>query len=75
MRATRVGADTALAQIGRMVEDAQTGKADVQRLADRVSAVFVPIVIVLASATLGFWITAAATNSATTARSPPRSRC
>jgi Cu+-exporting ATPase len=65
VRATRVGADTALAQIGRMVEDAQTGKADVQRLADRVSAVFVPIVIVLASATLGFWITAAATNATT----------
>ena len=48
VRATRVGADTALAQIGRMVEDAQTGKADVQRLADRVSAIFVPVVIILA---------------------------
>ncbi len=48
MRATRVGADTALAQIARLVEDAQTGKAPVQRLADRVSAVFVPIVIALA---------------------------
>ncbi len=67
VRATRVGADTALAQIGRMVEDAQTGKADVQRLADRISAIFVPVVIVLAAATLGFWLTAAATNSATTA--------
>ena len=67
VRATRVGADTALAQIGRMVEDAQTGKADVQRLADRISAIFVPVVIVLASATLGFWLTAAATDSATTA--------
>ena len=65
VRATRVGADTALAQIGRMVEEAQTGKADVQRLADRVSAVFVPVVIILASATLGFWITAAATESVT----------
>jgi Cu+-exporting ATPase len=65
VRATRVGADTALAQIGRMVEDAQTGKADVQRLADRVSAIFVPVVIILASATLGFWITAAATDSTT----------
>ncbi|MGB2757373.1 MAG: heavy metal translocating P-type ATPase [Acidimicrobiia bacterium] len=65
--AQRVGADTALAQIGRMVEDAQTGKADVQRLADRVSAVFVPIVIALAFATLGFWLTAAATDNATTA--------
>ncbi|MEO7398194.1 MAG: copper-translocating P-type ATPase, partial [Ilumatobacteraceae bacterium] len=67
IRATRVGADTALAQIGRMVEEAQTGKAAVQRLADRISAVFVPVVIVLAFATLGFWLTAAATDSATTA--------
>ena len=57
----------ALAQIGRMVEEAQTGKADVQRLADRISAIFVPVVIVLAAATLGFWLTAAATDSATTA--------
>jgi P-type Cu+ transporter len=55
VRATRVGADTALAQIARLVEDAQTGKAPVQRLADRVSAVFVPVVIALAAATLGFW--------------------
>ena len=45
VRATKVGADTALAQIGRLVSDAQTGKAPVQRLADRVSAVFVPVVI------------------------------
>ena len=67
VRATRVGADTALAQIGRMVEDAQTGKADVQRLADRISAIFVPVVIALAFATLGFWLTAAATNSTTAA--------
>ena len=58
VRATRVGADTALAQIGRMVSEAQTGKAPVQRLADRVSAVFVPIVIVLATGTLGFWLAA-----------------
>jgi Cu+-exporting ATPase len=56
VRATRVGAETALAQIARLVETAQTGKAPVQRLADRVSAVFVPIVIVLAFATLGFWL-------------------
>jgi Cu+-exporting ATPase len=56
VRATRVGADTALAQIGRLVTDAQAGKAPVQRLADRVSAVFVPIVIALAVATLGFWL-------------------
>ena len=67
VRATRVGADTALAQIGRMVEDAQTGKAEVQRLADRVSAIFVPVVIVLALATLGFWLIAASTNASTTA--------
>jgi P-type Cu+ transporter len=67
VRATRVGADTALAQIARLVEDAQTGKAAVQRLADRVSAIFVPVVIALALATLGFWLTAAATDSATVA--------
>jgi Cu+-exporting ATPase len=67
VRATRVGADTALAQIARLVEEAQTGKAAVQRLADRVSGIFVPIVIALAAATLGFWITAAATDSATAA--------
>jgi Cu+-exporting ATPase len=54
--ATRVGADTQLAQVVRMVEAAQSGKAAVQRLADRVSAVFVPIVITLAVATLGFWL-------------------
>jgi len=56
VEATRVGADTQLAQVARMVEAAQSGKAAVQRLADRVSAVFVPIVIVLAVATLGFWL-------------------
>jgi Cu+-exporting ATPase len=56
VRATRVGQDTALAQIARLVTDAQAGKAPVQRLADRVSAVFVPIVVVLAAATLGFWL-------------------
>ncbi|MBJ7329060.1 MAG: cadmium-translocating P-type ATPase [Solirubrobacteraceae bacterium] len=56
VRATRVGADTALAQIARLVTDAQSGKAPVQRLADRVSGVFVPVVIVLAVATLGFWL-------------------
>jgi Cu+-exporting ATPase len=54
--ATRIGADTALAQIARLVQDAQSGKAPVQRLADRVSAVFVPAVIVLALATLGYWL-------------------
>ena len=67
IRATRVGADTALAQIARLVEDAQTGKAQVQRLADRVSAIFVPVVIALAVATLGFWLVAASTDSTTAA--------
>jgi P-type Cu+ transporter len=56
VEASRVGADTQLAQVVRMVEEAQSGKAAVQRLADRVSAVFVPIVIALAVATLGFWL-------------------
>jgi Cu+-exporting ATPase len=56
VRATRVGADTALAQIARLVTEAQTGKAPVQRLADRVSAVFVPVVIAIAVATLGIWL-------------------
>jgi Cu+-exporting ATPase len=67
VEATRVGSDTALAHIARLVQEAQTGKAPVQRLADRVSAVFVPVVIALAVATLGFWLTAAATDSATVA--------
>jgi Cu+-exporting ATPase len=65
VRATRVGADTALAQIARLVENAQSGKAPVQRLADRVSAVFVPAVIGVAAATAAGWITAGA--SATSA--------
>jgi P-type Cu+ transporter len=56
VRATRVGADTALAQIARLVTEAQSGKAPVQRLADRVSAVFVPVVILLSLATLTFWL-------------------
>jgi P-type Cu+ transporter len=56
VRATKVGADTALAQIARLVADAQSGKAPVQRLADRVSAVFVPVVIGLALGTLGGWL-------------------
>ena len=55
VRATRVGESTQLAQMARLVEQAQNGKADVQRLADRVSGVFVPVVIALAVATLGFW--------------------
>jgi P-type Cu+ transporter len=56
VRATRIGADTQLAQMARLVEQAQAGKAPVQRLADRVSAVFVPIVILVAAATLVFWL-------------------
>ncbi|MGI5531768.1 heavy metal translocating P-type ATPase [Streptomyces syringium] len=54
--ATRVGADTQLARMGRLVEDAQNGKAAAQRLADRISAVFVPVVIALALGTLAFWL-------------------
>ncbi|KYJ99448.1 heavy metal translocating P-type ATPase [Microbacterium sp. p3-SID338] len=56
VRATRVGADTQLAQMARLVEEAQTGKAEVQRLADRVSGIFVPIVIVIALGTLVAWL-------------------
>ncbi len=56
VRATKVGADTAVAQIARLVEAAQAGKAPVQRLADRISAVFVPVVIVLSAATLAGWL-------------------
>jgi P-type Cu+ transporter len=68
VRATRVGSDTALAQIARLVTDAQTGKAPVQRLADRVAGVFVPIVIAISVATLGFWLGAdVSTNYAFTA--------
>ncbi|MEU0313913.1 heavy metal translocating P-type ATPase [Nocardioides sp. NPDC006273] len=55
IEATRVGADTQLAQMAKLVEDAQNGKAQAQRLADRVSGIFVPIVIGLAVATFGFW--------------------
>ncbi|MET8611796.1 heavy metal translocating P-type ATPase [Streptomyces misionensis] len=54
--ATRVGADTQLARMAKLVEDAQNGKAEVQRLADRVSAVFVPVVILIALATFGVWL-------------------
>ncbi|MET9495562.1 heavy metal translocating P-type ATPase [Streptomyces sp. NPDC006552] len=56
VEATRVGADTQLARMARLVEDAQNGKAAAQRLADRISAVFVPVVLVLALATLVFWL-------------------
>ncbi|MGY5047267.1 heavy metal translocating P-type ATPase [Streptomyces sp. 900105755] len=54
--ATRVGADTQLARMARLVEDAQNGKAEVQRLADRISAVFVPVVILIALGTFGVWL-------------------
>ncbi len=56
VRATRVGSETRLAQMARLVDAAQNGKADVQRLADRVSAVFVPVVIAIAAGALGFWL-------------------
>lgn len=55
-RANRVGSDTQLAQMAKLVEEAQTGKAAAQRLADKISGIFVPIVIALSAATLGFWV-------------------
>ena len=61
--ATRVGSDTQLAQMARLVTEAQLGKAPIQRLADRVSAVFVPIVILLSLSTLGFWLGAGETTA------------
>ncbi|WP_405134736.1 heavy metal translocating P-type ATPase [Nocardia sp. NBC_01388] len=65
VRASRVGADTQLAQMASLVEEAQNGKAPVQRLADRVAGVFVPIVIAIAIAALGFWLgTGAAVSTA-----------
>ncbi len=63
VEATRVGADTALAQIVRLVDEAQGGRAAVQRLADRVASVFVPVVIVLAAATLAAWFLAGGASS------------
>ncbi|WP_107653588.1 heavy metal translocating P-type ATPase [Nocardia suismassiliense] len=56
VRASRIGSDTQLAQMAQLVEDAQTGKAQAQRLADKISGIFVPIVIALSVATLGFWL-------------------
>ncbi|MFD5254617.1 heavy metal translocating P-type ATPase [Streptomyces bobili] len=56
VEATRIGADTQLARMARLVEDAQNGKADVQRLADRISGVFVPAVLLITAATLGAWL-------------------
>ncbi|MCZ8377313.1 heavy metal translocating P-type ATPase [Mycobacterium sp. CPCC 205372] len=64
VRATRVGADTQLAQMARLVAEAQSGKADVQRLADRVSAVFVPVVLAVAALTLAGWLLAGAAAGA-----------
>ena len=64
VRATKVGEETALAQIARLVAEAQSGKAPIQRLVDRVSAIFVPIVLVLALATLAGWILATGDTTA-----------
>ncbi|WP_181309573.1 heavy metal translocating P-type ATPase [Nocardioides campestrisoli] len=64
VRATRVGGDTQLAQMAKLVEDAQSGKAQVQRLADRISGIFVPLVLLLAAGTLGFWLGTGATTTA-----------
>ncbi|MGC0343053.1 heavy metal translocating P-type ATPase [Streptomyces sp. SLBN-8D4] len=64
VEATRVGADTQLARMAKLVEDAQNGKAAAQRLADRISAVFVPVVIALALGTLGFWLGNGASTAA-----------
>ncbi|WP_349426473.1 heavy metal translocating P-type ATPase [Microbacterium sp. LWS13-1.2] len=63
VRATRVGDDTQLAQMARLVEDAQSGKAQVQRLADRISGIFVPIVLLIALATLVGWLLTGASAS------------
>jgi Cu+-exporting ATPase len=60
VRATRIGAETQLAQMAKLVQEAQSGKAPIQRLADRISAVFVPVVIAVAVAALGFWLAAGA---------------
>ncbi|MEU5381628.1 MULTISPECIES: heavy metal translocating P-type ATPase [unclassified Streptomyces] len=56
VEATRVGADTQLARMARLVEDAQNGKAEVQRLADRISGIFVPVVLLIALGTFGVWL-------------------
>ncbi|MFJ5967229.1 heavy metal translocating P-type ATPase [Streptomyces sp. NPDC093060] len=64
VEATRVGADTQLARMAKLVEDAQNGKAEVQRLADRISAVFVPVVILIALGTFGVWLAATGDTSA-----------
>ncbi|MEU2899277.1 heavy metal translocating P-type ATPase [Streptomyces sp. NPDC001273] len=56
VEATRIGADTRLARMAKLVEDAQNGKAEVQRLADRISGVFVPVVLLIAAGTFGLWL-------------------
>ncbi|GAA2762610.1 heavy metal translocating P-type ATPase [Streptomyces paradoxus] len=56
VEATRIGADTRLARMAKLVEDAQNGKAEVQRLADRISGIFVPVVLLIAVATAGAWL-------------------
>ncbi|MER7737299.1 heavy metal translocating P-type ATPase [Streptomyces sp. NPDC096538] len=56
VEATRIGADTRLARMAKLVEDAQTGKAQVQRLADRIAGVFVPVVLLIAAGTFGLWL-------------------
>ncbi|MEU5279545.1 heavy metal translocating P-type ATPase [Streptomyces asoensis] len=58
VEATRIGSDTRLARMARLVEDAQNGKAEVQRLADRISGIFVPVVLLIALATFGGWLAA-----------------
>ena len=72
VRANRMGVDTQLAQMARLVEDAQSGRAQAQRLADKISGVFVPIVIALAVATLGFWL---GHGRIARRHSPPQWRC
>ncbi|MEU3615873.1 heavy metal translocating P-type ATPase [Streptomyces sp. NPDC006872] len=64
VEATRIGADTQLARMARLVEDAQNGKAEVQRLADRISGIFVPVVLLLAVATFGGWLGATGDTAA-----------
>ena len=64
VRANRIGSDTQLAQMAKLVEEAQTGKAQAQRLADKISGIFVPIVIAFSVATLGFWLGAGGSTAA-----------
>ena len=75
VRANRIGADTQLAQMAKLVEEAQTGKAQAQRLADKISGIFVPIVIALSVATLGFWIGTGGSVAAAAGARQPLDRC